>query len=320
MDLLEYSSSSTALGNSNPSNLVERIGRQLNSFGCLVIEYDEFESKNENQHERKTNEASDDFLRLTDAENVFRVSEHFFQQPLDIKSTGASFDVSKRGYSAVSTENFALLIANKGIPNDSVEKFRMGPISAENDDFLLNLPKSGKSHFTPNCWPSSPVCMRSVFEQLYLKLEKVAKILCSLFDIIFETNLSDQMNHHTSIMTANYYPPSSTISRIAEHTDVSLFTIITSNAPGLLVRNNTNDWLCIDDNRKCMCVVIGEVFEFWSNGAIRPSLHKVEISEESVRSSLSYFASPNYDACPKHCQTTYHQWRKRKIKSLKSVR
>jgi isopenicillin N synthase-like dioxygenase len=139
-------------------------------------------------------------------------------------------------YSAVNSENFASLIGTKR-PNDLVEKFRIGP---------LNNPFSGSRdshqwHYFPNNFPPSLPHFETALTQYYQAMEGLSLQLAAIFEDCLscpEGLLTCSLKNHTSILTANYYPPVETLSvlpnqmRVSPHTDVSLFTIININQDG----------------------------------------------------------------------------------------
>jgi isopenicillin N synthase-like dioxygenase len=168
------------------------------------------------------------------------------------------------------------------------------------------------------------------------------------------------MNKHTSILSLNYFPTllkdhninkkdKTTILkdnnidsidehyhlRIAEHTDVSMLTIVAQSSPGLEIYDSIgHNWNSIAYVRGALVVNIGDCLQYWSAKHLLSSIHRVvlkkasnlndnniEKEEEEVefikninnnnnnylnnstigtsprsnRKSLAFFVSPNYD-------------------------
>lgn len=232
----------------------------------------------------------------------------FFRSPKDAKERAMSKDRARRGYSPSDTENFATLVGEKK-GNDHVEKFRVGP---EIDEELKVLhhdyfsAKSSRVHFFPNNW-----------EQAYI-----------------------QFNLHTSILSLNYYAirEKQIELRIAEHKDVSFFTIVSNLTPN--ISNNAKlqvfdcregEWRDISIAPGEFVILVGEYLEYASGGQFQAVLHRVveKIDEESTndRISFAFFVAPNYDAMidlreENHEASPlmlYDEWRKWKISEAMKI-
>jgi len=171
-------------------------------------------------------------------------------------------DRARRGYSPMCTENFASLIGEKGVPNDLVKKFRVGP--EEGNDYLEHSTTmaSLSSLRQPNAWSSEDIWdhsldFRVVIEEYYEQLRVAADcILRAICDGIVRENqsLEESMRviakskdkieeamgetttaNHTSILTLLGYQPGSRHKRgskgylnplVAAHTDVGMITVL----------------------------------------------------------------------------------------------
>ena len=157
---------------------------------------------------------------------TYKSSEIFFQMSVEQKLNCVHIDKARRGYSPVSTENFGSLNGDANMPNDSVEKFRIGPPNSEIDT------DQASSIYSMNNWENTPCGFRESLESYYNELDKLSRRLLQLIAIgggIEENFFVDKMKQQTSILTLNYYSQlkdrNSSI-RVAEHTDVSLITIV----------------------------------------------------------------------------------------------
>ena len=64
-------------------------------------------------------------------ESAFAITGSFFSGTDETKKQACSKDRARRGYSPCHAENFASLLGTMNAPNDSVEKFRCGPMVDE---------------------------------------------------------------------------------------------------------------------------------------------------------------------------------------------
>ena len=283
-------------------------------------------------------------------------AERFFTSSLESKLQAVSKDKSRRGYSLMDSENFGSLIG-KVCPNDTVEKFRCGPWtnSAEkslDEDYYGT--KSGRIYFFENTWNGTSLEFQTFNASWYNLLNLLSLDLLSALAIGLgfpASFFTDRMTRHTSIMSINYYAAlghdEDSIGqriRVAEHTDVSLLTLVHQSAPGLQIRGkNSEDWFSVDSNPESIFVHVGDCLQYWSKGIFKSTVHRV-ISDESASSSdqateepteikagrisMAYFATPNYDTLlewPTQTEIgassvgvdadvhTYDVWRKKKI-------
>ena len=65
-------------------------------------------------------------------ESTLATTADFFAGSEETKKQACSKDRARRGYSPCHTENFASLLGTVDAPNDSVEKFRCGPMVDDN--------------------------------------------------------------------------------------------------------------------------------------------------------------------------------------------
>ena len=278
--------------------------------------------------------------------NAVQSSKEFFSLNHDQKMLHESKDKARRGYSPISSENFASLAGASNKPNDTVEKYRIGPIVSESIK-ILNLEyydsKEARVHFFENDWKDLDqefiYNMKSYYEvmtNLSAKLLSIIETAVGLTPGFFERVLDKQ----TSIMSLNYYPPLSrintnvsTTTRVAEHTDVSMLTIVyqttdtvDQNIGGLEVFDATrNEWLKVPYTPNAFVVNVGDCLSDWSQGLFKSSMHRVlmnDTEESSHRYSMAYFCTPNYDAEliwpvdkeESSATITYSTWRKNRIK------
>lgn len=276
--------------------------------------------------------------------NIFNSSNSFFNQSTSEKMKAVHMDKARRGYAAISTENFATLVGESGKPNDTVEKFRIGPLNEE--ESLLN------NSIEANTWTGVPIDFKENLSKYYKSMESLTLRLLKIFAVAFDLDQDffiEKMNAHSSILTLNHYPDlplDSETMRVAEHTDVSMITIVAQSSPGLQIlsteewqETGEKIWIDIPYIPGALVVNIGDCLADWSDGRLRSTRHRVvipsssssnSISNSYCRSSLAYFVTPRYDALLSHWSSTeernntdvvmntdaaptFSEWRKRRI-------
>lgn len=267
--------------------------------------------------------------------NIFRGMRTFFLQSLDQKVQTCSKDRARRGYSPLGSENFGSLITNGSpAPNDRVEKFRVGPPSRKVEEIGMDINnKEIRIHFFPNDWSRLSGTFRAAIELHYEKMREIAirllRIIAFCFGLPPHTFVS-HVNNHTSILSMNHYPPPSRESQavqMAEHTDVSMISIICENTrelrgslSGLQVKVPAEGDECpaldrwervprreeAEDGDMSLVVLIGDCLSDWTNGLLPAARHRVVMHAPSLPSSSEcaaegrlstvFFFTPNYDA------------------------
>lgn len=288
-----------------------------------------------------------------DTETSIEVAKSFFGLSTYEKNLYQSKDSAKRGYSNYESDNFACL-AGDIKPNDLVEKFRVGPIHIPS----TNL-REAKKYFFPNdlpklFYPATPI--------YYCKLCSVTWKLLSILEISLglpEGFFTNKMRKHTSIMTMNHYPHLSEDMaiqpgqlRIAEHTDVSMLTIVTQSPTfdggGLEILLPSGEWHPVQYLPGSLIINIGDCLMEWTRGKLKSTKHRVSLPKlqkiplDNSRFSIAFFVSPDFNAPlswpssekdsldrsldnvieKSSSSITYSQWRKKTIsramKTLKS--
>jgi isopenicillin N synthase-like dioxygenase len=269
------------------------------------------------------------FVQITDhgiseaqLQSSFGCAAEFFGQSLEEKLQACSKDRARRGYSPAMTENFASLIGGPKTTNDSVEKFRIGPILSpeqRENNAGYYCSKDAKVHFFPN---DDQVLEQdfSALPGLYTSMETLSKNLLKLICYcagVGTHSLATEVDKHTSILSMNYFPAvEGTHPRIAAHTDVSLLTIVAQHAVhgdeagGLEVQVQREDgslvYIPVPYVPGSLVVNVGDCLQYWSEGLFKSAMHRVVTStpslqehncpEEWSRHSLAFFFSPNYNA------------------------
>jgi len=223
-------------------------------------------------------------------------------------------DRARRGYSPISTENFASLIGQQG-PNDLVKKFRIGPES----DSLSSLHQ-------PNAFPNEKIwdteyssqfkhSIEEYFEQTCHAANCILKAICDgimdddntcsksiqvLPETTNSTDNEEKKKNHTSILTLLGYQQGSRHKKgskgymrplVSAHTDVGMITVLHFDHGKCAklqraVREDTSstntenvDWVDVDlpilDNDPIFVVNVGDCLSDLSGGSLRSTLHRV---------------------------------------------
>ncbi len=99
--------------------------------------------------------------------NLFQLIDDYFSQPLIEKEKSISKDKARRGYSPSESDNFASLLLqsnNSTYANDTVEKFRIGPLQAP-DGISKNI------HFFPNNFEHLSIALQESLVIYYRTME-----------------------------------------------------------------------------------------------------------------------------------------------------
>jgi isopenicillin N synthase-like dioxygenase len=288
---------------------------------------------------------------------------NFFRLPLEEKLKFVSKDRARRGYSPIDSENFATLIGVVGKPNDTVEKYRIGPIVEnsviENNKEYFST-KEGRVHFFPNDLTSFPFFVVEYMKRYYGTMEILSNLVLSIFELCCDLpggSITTDTDYHTSILTFNYFPLVSAVAcdgtgssslaiveRIAEHADVSMFTILMelfsfledepSNCLLELFNVVSENWEKVELKKGSFAVNVGDCLQDRSRRLLRSARHRVvestAVSKISKKERLTsaFFFTPNYNARMNWpCATedelshlSYSLWRKRLIEKAMSKR
>ena len=278
-------------------------------------------------------------VNSTIVEEAEKEQRRYFSQSYDYKMSTCSKDKARRGYSPNLSENFASLIGVSGSENDSVEKYRIGPLITDDTKNLepeYYYTKEGKVHYFPNNIADLETNFVTV-TSYYTEMEKLSKLLIKLITYCAGLpygSLEQYFNKHTSILSLNYYPyiassnNESKQQRVATHTDVSIFTIVSQFALlqdkigslEVLVQNEEGEevYIPVPYTPNALVVNVGDCLQHWSGGLYKSSMHRVvtvDIQQDTVttaadsgstvciegvedmsRYSMAYFYSPNYNA------------------------
>ncbi|GLD93467.1 hypothetical protein PINS_up002059 [Pythium insidiosum] len=273
----------------------------------------------------------------------------FLETPPALKAKCAYRAPVPRGYSGNRKENFAILAGNQ-LPNDLVEKYRMGPWR-DRDGMLSSTAsvtadpsalKDIEMMFYPNKWPEDDSFgLQAAMEAYYESMERLAALLFRVFERCLGLQdgfFARKIDRHTSILSVNHYPPiekqvQKGQLRLAEHTDVDLFTILCpdwcDDARCLEVKDPVSgQWSAVPVVPEALIINIGDGLQHWTARHWVSTCHRVIVpptrqARAKSRIAIGYFVGANVDATlsrlafvpedEDYDEMTYVAWRKMRV-------
>ncbi|WP_171179363.1 isopenicillin N synthase family oxygenase [Ruegeria sp. HKCCD8929] len=219
----------------------------------------------------------------------------FFQQPeavkrkVDMARTG-----SNRGWGAPLSEQ-----VDPDANPDFKEVFDCGYELPAEDPYA----DRGLSVYAPNLWPETPPGFRADIQRYYGEASGVAmKTLRAIAAAIGrnEAAFDNAFGTPMVLLRGNYYPARPDWAGekdfgIAAHTDYGCLTLLaTDGVPGLEVRMPDGTWEAVTAQPGTFVINFGEMLEFWTDGQVKATLHRVRGGPDE-RISVPLFFNPAYD-------------------------
>jgi isopenicillin N synthase-like dioxygenase len=221
-----------------------------------------------------------DFFRLPEAE----------KRSVDMARTGAN-----RGWGGPKSEQ-----VDPGANPDFKEVFDCGRELPDGHPMASrDLPV-----YAPNLWPTGMPDFRAAVETYFEGAMGVAmEVLRALAAAAGgdESAFDQAFDPPMALLRGNYYPPRPDWAGekdfgIAAHTDYGCLTLLaTDGVPGLEVRMPSGEWQPVRADPGEFIINFGEMLEFWTGGAAKATLHRVQGGPEE-RISVPLFFNPSYDA------------------------
>ena len=159
------------------------------------------------------------------------------------------------------------------------------------------------SVYAPNRWPDRPEGFAATVRSYYTDASGVAMDVLrglaqsigaprSAFDAAFDVPMA--------LLRGNFYParPAWAGTKdfgIATHTDYGCLTLLaTDGSPGLEVRKRGGGWIPVSAEPGTFVINFGEMMEFWTEGRVRATPHRV-VGGANERISVPLFFNPGYD-------------------------
>jgi isopenicillin N synthase-like dioxygenase len=216
----------------------------------------------------------------------------FFQRPqaekaaLDMARTG-----SNRGWGAGGSEQVD--------PNANPDYKQFFDVGFE---LPQGYPLGAQTFYAPNLWPQD-AAFRAVITAYYTDACRVALSLLGAIARCLGRDAAwfdDAFDLPMALLRGNYYParPAWAGPRdfgIAAHTDYGCLTLLaTDGAPGLEVRQRGGGWIPLSAPPGEFIINFGEMLEFWTEGVVKATLHRV-VGGDAERLSVPLFFNPRFD-------------------------
>ena len=186
-------------------------------------------------------------------------------------------------------------VLGKGLKPDLKESFNFSVELAPDDpDIVAGKPLAG-----PNQWPDLPGFREDVMAY-YAAAFSVGRRLLRGFAMALGRN-ADSFDHLVATPPSQlrlvhypYAPDTEDAPGIGAHTDYECFTLLLASEPGLEVMSQAGTWIDVPPVPGALTVNIGDMLEFWSDGALVATSHRVrKVAQE--RYSFPLFFALDYD-------------------------
>ncbi|XP_028184961.1 gibberellin 2-beta-dioxygenase 8-like [Glycine soja] len=131
--------------------------------------------------------------------------------------------------------------------------------------------------------------------QVSILAQTLAEILAQV-NTFFEENCLPS----SCYIRLNRYPPCPLASGLMPHTDSAFLTILHQDQVRGLQMLKDGKWFAVKPNPDALIIIIGDLFQAWSNGVYKSVEHRVVTNPKLERFSMAYFFCPS-DATVK-CQ------------------
>jgi len=212
------------------------------------------------------------------------------KQPYDMAKTG-----SNRGWGAPGSEQ-----VDPDANPDYKQVFDCG-LELAPDDPTHDL---GLACYAPNVWPDYPPHFASNLQIYYAAATTFSlNLLCAIAGAVGEDEsyFREKFSRPMALLRGNFYPQRPAWAGdkdfgIATHTDYGCLTLLaTDGSPGLEVRKRGGGWIPLSAPPGEFVINFGEMLEFWTEGRIKATPHRV-VGTTDERISVPLFFNPNHDA------------------------
>jgi isopenicillin N synthase-like dioxygenase len=240
-------------------------------------------------------------------DEMFAVSQQFFESPLAVRSAVQAPVGQHHGYHPMAASGLAAKEGAAALP-DLREYFMAGRMDLDHPSFGT---EQGQLFHRPNQWPSELAAFRTATQAYYRTMEALGAVLMRLFAQALKVDeywFDTRIDHHFSILSSVYYPAQSNAPepgqlRAGAHTDYGALTILApTDAPGgLQIMDYSGQWIDVPFRSDAFVINLGDMMQRWTNDRWRSTPHRVVNPPEALRTigprqSLAYFLHPNHDA------------------------
>jgi isopenicillin N synthase-like dioxygenase len=226
---------------------------------------------------------------------VFAEAEHFFDQPEARKlALDKKYSPCNRGYEPLRAQTL-----EAGAPPDLKESFYIGEDISVDDARV----KAGRFNTGPNQWPQDLPSFRAPMDAYYLAARALGMQLIrglALSLDLPEDYFENYLQQPACTLRLLHYPPQPAQPMPGEkgcgaHTDFGGITLLLQDdAGGLQVLDTASDsWIDAPPVPGAYVVNLGDMFERWTNGRYRSTLHRVTNLSGRERYSVPFFFTGN---------------------------
>jgi len=212
-------------------------------------------------------------------------------------SVDAVFDESKRFHALPEDQKRTAYMTGEGsvrgwIPLGEEPAFEAGTVArCESFDLAMDLPGESTSEFgglRPNLWPSDVPGFQDTVYGWYLAARDAARQLfvafAEMYDLAPDTFAQFESERSSSMMRLLRYPPNqgelaANVVGIGSHTDFEAFTLMAQTAPGLELQTVEGEWISPPVVQDRFIVIVGDMLERLTNGTLRATRHRVNVTE-----------------------------------------
>lgn len=215
---------------------------------------------------------------------TFREIEGFYQAAEDVKE----------GYRATSRSAY---LGYRGLGR---EKSRQHSGEEVCEQYRLGLIEPGQSVTPPVTHFESPF---PAGRQLFTEFMELGDTLTALLgeDLGIGSGAFDEyMEHPTHRIGFNLYgvghaarSKNSVSYAMSPHVDLSMFTMLLQDAPGLQIKRRDGRWIDVPVDSSWVLFIVGDYVERWTNGVYRGTPHTV-VAVERDRASIQYKHRPSF--------------------------
>ncbi|KAH6782121.1 hypothetical protein C2S51_007414 [Perilla frutescens var. frutescens] len=257
LPIIEFNHKKLNPGSNSWKTTSDSVRRALESYGCLVIEYEEMSSELD--------------------EAMFGLSEELFGFPIQTKMKHTS-QLAGFGYGG----NFSAmpLVEYFGIEYDATD---------------LEPKKKFAGLFWPDGNHRFCEILQSYCNLLSEMERTVTKMVASSYGLekYYEPLITSSF-YMSRLM--RYHSPGENNSSIGliPHRDKNFVSIIgTNDVRGLEIQTRDGDWITFHPSPRKFILIVGEAFMAWSNGRLYCPLHKVVATREREKYSIGLFSFVN---------------------------
>ncbi|GKB94887.1 gibberellin 2-beta-dioxygenase 8-like protein [Tanacetum coccineum] len=251
---------------------------------------------------------------------------------------GIESEYCKREIAKASAEWGFFQVVNHGVSQEVLDNLRIEQVEAFKKPFQDKVNGQCESDFPVDSYrwgTASATCLRQLAwsEAFHVPLSKISTVggvtglsatikqYASIVSILAENLaeiLAEKMGQKPKFFKENCVPsmcyvrmsryPSCPISPhvfgLMPHTDSDFLTILHQDHIGGLQLLKNGKWIAVNPKQETLIVIIGDLFQAWSNGTYKSVEHRVVANKHFERFSTAYFLCPSYDTIIESCEET----------------